>query len=315
VWFARFVVADMVTHMNKQLRRRWGHGFFAALALGFFVSCRDAQQSKTSWAPNARSSDVVVDSQSPSTTQKTPQPKVTDKNALVSIAGTTVVGLLASPLDGGPLFAASALSPEKTKKMPFGKNVVLEIEGDKRRVLVNAVVCLRAGMLEQLLCKRGTKEHESILSADVDAKHIHAALIAARAEPGSPVSFKPAYTPATGTAIKVYIQYEDKGKTIKVPAQQWVRNMKTQKELSADWVFAGSALYPHPFDPDSPPLYAANEGDVICVANFPSAMLDLPIASSAVNDDLDFDAFTQRIPTEGTEVVVILEPVLPVQKK
>jgi hypothetical protein len=196
----------------------------------------------------------------------------------------------------------------------LGKNVSLEIDGDKRRVLVNAVVCLREGMLEQLLCRAGTKEHESILSADIDAKLVHAALTAAGAEAGSPVQFRPKYSAARGTVIKVHVQYEDKGKIVKVPAQKWVRTIKTRKELTHDWVFAGSMLLNNSFQPNAPPIYAANDGDVICVANFESAMLDLPISSSADNDDLDFEAFTERIPPEGTHVTVILEPVVPVKK-
>jgi hypothetical protein len=111
------------------------------------------------------------------------------------------------------------------------------------------------------------------------------------------------------------VQYEKKGKTIKVPAQQWVRTIKTQKELAHNWVFAGSMLFENSFQPKAPPIYAANDGDVICVANFESAMLDLPISSSADNDDLDFEAFTERIPPEGTNVIVILEPMVPAKKK
>jgi hypothetical protein len=201
------------------------------------------------------------------------------------------------------------------KKVKVGENVFLEIDGDKRRVLVHGIVCRQMGQLEQFLCKRNTKEHEAIVSADCDAKHIHAALMAAGAEPGSPVKFQPKFTPAHGTVIKVYVQYEAKGKTIKVPAQQWVKNMKTKKELDIDWVFAGSFLIPNRLDPKAPPLYAANDGDVICLANFDSAMLDLPIESSKDNDDLVFEAFTDRIPALETPVIVILEPVLPPKKK
>jgi hypothetical protein len=182
-------------------------------------------------------------------------------------------------------------------------------------VLINAFVCLREGMLEQLLCRAGTKEHESILSAEIDAKLVHAALMAAGAEPGKPVQFRPQYAPASGTVIKVSLQYEKGGKTVIVPAQKWVRTIKTQKELTHNWVFAGSMLFNNSFQPDAPPIYAANDGDVICVANFESAMLDLPIPSSADNDDLDFEAFTERIPPEGTNVIIILEPVVPANKK
>jgi hypothetical protein len=202
------------------------------------------------------------------------------------------------------------------KKVDVAKNVWLEIEGDKRRVCVNALVCRRNDQLEQFMCLKNTKEHEAIVAADImDAAKIHFALTLAGADPGSPAKFVPKYQPARGTVIKVYVQYQEKGKTIKVPAQQWVRNVKTKKELDYDWVFAGSQLFQNRLDPKSPPFYAANDGDVICLANFDSAMLDLPIASTKDNDDLQFEAFTEHIPPLETRVVVILEPVLPAKKK
>jgi hypothetical protein len=58
----------------------------------------------------------------------------------------------------------------------------------------------------------------------------------------------------------------------------------------------------------------ANDGDLICVANFESAMLDIPVNSPASDDHRAFIANTERIPPLGTPVRVILEPVLQ-QKK
>jgi hypothetical protein len=199
------------------------------------------------------------------------------------------------------------------KKVEIGKNVFLEVQGAKRRVLVNAYVVQRQARLEQLLCRKLTKEHEAVLAADMDARHIHAALIAAGAEPGSPVQYQP-YRAARGTRIKVQIQYQDKGKTVTLPAQKWVRHVKTHKDLEYDWVFAGSRLLPPP-EKGLPPAYEANIGDVICVSNFDTALLDLPVASSKDNDDLEYEAATERIPALGTPVVLILEPVRATKKK
>ena len=198
-----------------------------------------------------------------------------------------------------------------SKRVEVSKNVVLEIDGDKRRVLINAYVCFRQGQLEQLLTRKGTKEHEAIVAADVDARAIHSALILAKAEPGKPVQFRPKFQPPTGTVIKVFVEYKDKdNKLVRVPAQQWVRTAKDKKDLAYDWVFAGSGFFPDPSDKTRPPYYMANDGDVICVANFDTAMLDLPIESTKDNDDLVFEAHTERIPALQTPVVVILEPVL-----
>ncbi len=210
-----------------------------------------------------------------------------------------------------PKEAAPTAEP---KKAELGKNVWLETLGDRRRVLVRSYVCLREGQLEQLMCLRHTKEHEAILAADTDAKNIHAALIAARAEPGTTVQYQPAYKPPTGQRIKVTLQYEDNGKLITVPAQKWVRNAQTKKDLDNDWVFAGSAFYEDPLDKTRPPFYAANAGDVICVSNFEDALLDLPIKSSKDNADLAYEAHTERIPPLETIVTVILEP-MPAEPK
>jgi hypothetical protein len=47
---------------------------------------------------------------------------------------------------------------------------------------------------------------------------------------------------------------------------------------------------------------------MICVSNFPSAMLDLPVESSQANTALLFSAFTERIPPIGTKVRMVLIP-------
>jgi hypothetical protein len=204
---------------------------------------------------------------------------------------------------------------KQVKLDPNDPNVLLEIQGKERRVVLNATVCMREGPLELLMTIKGKKEHEAVVAIDTDARRIHQALIAAGAEPGSPVRFQPKYVAATGTPVKVYFQYEKTiGKQVKVPAQEWVRNSKTKKALDSDWVFAGSRLIPNPLDPTKPNIYLANEGDVICVSNFETALLDLPIASTKNNDDLSFEINSDVVPERDTKVTVILEPVLDKKK-
>jgi hypothetical protein len=209
-----------------------------------------------------------------------------------------------------PAREAGAPKVDVVRRVDLGKSITLEVgPDDRRRVLVQAAVCFREGPLEQLLCRANTKEHEAILHADIDARQLHAALLAAGAKVGGPVKYEPKYQPAHGTTIQVTLEYTQDGKTIRVPAQQWVRDAKTRKELPYQWVFAGSVFYPDPDDPKKPPLYAANGGDVICVSNFPDAMLDLPVNSPQDDADRLYEANTEKIPPLETKVTVILEPV------
>jgi hypothetical protein len=222
------------------------------------------------------------------------------------IVGSFAVGC---DQDAPPKQENKSKPPPATKKAKIAQNVFLETAGDRRRVVIEAAVCLRKGQLEQLLTRKLTKEHEAILAFDGDARSIHAGLIAAGAEPGKPVQFRPKYRPASGTPIKVTLRYEEKGKTIEVPAQKWVKHIKTGKDLEHNWVFGGSHLIPDPLDQTKQPFYAANDGDVICLSNFETAMLDLPISSSTDNDDLFFEANTDRIPAMESRVWVVLEPI------
>ncbi|MCP3692396.1 MAG: hypothetical protein GY917_09400, partial [Planctomycetaceae bacterium] len=54
--------------------------------------------------------------------------------------------------------------------------------------------------------------------------------------------------------------------------------------------------------------YYGDGGDFICVSNFPSAMLDLPVESSQANSSLTFVANTENIPPMGTPVRLVLMP-------
>ncbi len=201
----------------------------------------------------------------------------------------------------------------------FGQGQLLvwypSIEGGPRRVVVTATVCLRQGFLEQLLSRtQSEKQHESILTAEFDAFHVHTGLLATGAKPGKPVQFlndkgKEDFRPPSGDKIKVTVQYEDRGKLVEAPAQRWIRASKSKKPLEHDWLFAGSRFY---LDPEGkrPPYYGANEGRVICVANFTNALLDLEarVREGNPEEGLEYEANTPAIPPKETPVRVILEP-------
>src|SRR5262249_50783423 len=126
-----------------------------------------------------------------------------------------------------------AEKPVEGKKTALNKQNTLFMEilpGDKRRVHIEAEVCLREGPLELLMCRKETKEHESILHAHVDARDIHTALLVAKAKPGSVVKYTQdgKIFPPTGTKIKISLRYEKKpGEVVTIDAKEWVRNMKT----------------------------------------------------------------------------------------
>lgn len=209
------------------------------------------------------------------------KPKPSSKRAIVSVVESDL----------------QHLTPDRT----------LWIDMKRKLVVVEGKVCLREGQLEMFACPKETKEHESIVAIQCKAKYVHTALLAVGAKPGHPVQFAPEYRPASGTRIDVDVLWQGKGgNKHRIRAQEWIRHVATGKPMPYHWVFAGSGegIDQH----TGKRYYYGDGGEFICVSNFSTATLDLPVESSQTNDDLLFSACTERIPPEGTKVRLVLIP-------
>src|SRR5690606_22022787 len=114
------------------------------------------------------------------------------------------------------------------------------MDKERKRLVMDGRIALREGQLEMFACIAGTKEHESIVAVETKAYVVHAGLLACGAEAGKPVQFQPEFRPASGTEIDITVYWNDKdGKLQSARAQEWVRDIKTQKEMIQPWVFAG----------------------------------------------------------------------------
>lgn len=240
-----------------------------------------------------------------------------------------VAPLAPPPPDGVPKLGADAEPlPEPPKLDPANehkpltpdRSLLLETRADPAnpgqrkpvRLLLECEVCRPAPTLEVLLCRTNTKEHEAILRTAIDARLLHSGLLALGLKPGAPVRFvdlntgEPDYHPATGAKVAVTVHYRKDGKLHTHPAQEWLRDVKTKKPMAYDWVFAGSRFYPNPDGDDKPPYYAANNGEVIAVANFVESMLDIPVNLTADDAELAFEADYRRVPPPLSKVWVAL---------
>ena len=206
--------------------------------------------------------------------------------------------------------ATSQVKPppeDKTGLQRLSPDSAVWLDKENKRLIVEGEVCLTRGLLEMFACPKETKEHESIVAVNAKAYVVHAGLLALGAKEGRPVQFDPQYVPASGARVDVIVFWTDeKGKQQQTPAQQWIRNLKTKKPLEYHWVFAGSDFW---LDENTGKRhYLGDAGDFICVSNFPSATLDLPVKSPQDNEHLFYEAFTERIPPRGTKVTLVLVP-------
>lgn len=215
--------------------------------------------------------------------------------------------------------AANSETPKTEAKAPEGfpappnakrltKDFDLWIDEARKQLIVDGKVVLREGMLEMFACPKQTKEHESIVAVNCKAQFVHAGLLALGAEPGKTVRFDPMYVPASGPQVDVWVLWKDEKGNHKVLAQEWIQQIKTEKQMEFPFVFGGSGFFVD--EATGEKHYLADGGDLICVSNFPSAMLDVPVPSTQSNSGLAFRAFTERIPPLGTPVRLVLAPKL-----
>lgn len=255
---------------------------------------------------------------------------------------------------------AVALNPQQT----------VYLDKAQKKLYLKTLVCLREGMLELFLCKKNSKEHESILSLDSSAFAFHGGLLALGANTGQPVKYEPTYVAPQGEIIELQVSYLDPktGQTRQADAKSWMRTatrryfgttltalpsgfklpegselvfddrnaqllwfgpmsdeqLKSNLELSseksfqdavkdlhqqsqakafsADFVFAGSGFYVDPETKER--FYLAEGGELICVANFSAATIDIAENSSATNTSLLYEAHPEHVPAEGTPVLL-----------
>ena len=189
----------------------------------------------------------------------------------------------------------------------LGKNQIWINETNKK-VMVRGSICLTEGPLEMFACPLQTKEHESIVAVEAKSSEIHACLVALGYEPGNPVQWQPDFKPAKGPSIQIEVRWKADGDENEkgVDAKTMVRKSGTEETMDTDWVFGGSEIFVDRVDGRK--IYYADSGEMICLSNFPTAMMDVPIKSSDSAEGLLFEANTKAIPPKNTQVYLIMTP-------
>ncbi len=178
--------------------------------------------------------------------------------------------------------------------LPLKKEGGLWIDLKRKWVIVDGSVCVREGPLEMFICPAQTKEHESVLTTPIDAEAVHTSLLAIGAKTGSPVQFQPEYIRATGSVIDIVVVWVDENQKVKASlAQDWIKKGNTRKTMQYAWVFGGSGYWKNPNTNET--IYYGNDGSLVCLSNFPTATIDLPVESSNSNAARLYYANTSKI--------------------
>jgi hypothetical protein len=238
---------------------------------------------------------------------------------LVLIAGLP----LASAQDRAPVEPNSLPAPDQAmepvkpviEKIDDTRYRIGQITVDKksREIRFPTKINMVEGLLEYLIVHQKGKVHESLLVTDVSPTHINLAftllrypasreLYALPNETGG-LSDKFPEVPAdvkAGARIKIDVEWNDSGKTRRLPINDWIQHaVKTTAMPAGPWVYGGSEFFDGKFVPET-------SGDIAAIFVSQGALINYPGDDN--RDDTVWLVYPKRVPTEGTNVTVIIAP-------
>jgi len=227
--------------------------------------------------------------------------------SIAVLSAALAVGVCAASARAEP--APEAVRPAPPATQP-GLVVLFQphvrIDYGRRQVEVDGEVVLREGQLELFACSPGTREYESIVRLNTRPVVIFQALGLLGLEPGRPLrlNFDTLETiPASGDAVEIEVRYEADDTQHSVPIETWMRHARSGRPLDRQpWVFAGS------ISQGNGNLAADEEGTIIAVVDFESALIALPRLHTSSNEELWLEPNTPAIPEVGTRCTVVFRP-------
>ncbi len=211
-----------------------------------------------------------------------------------------------APGDGTP--ASPAASTQVVQLSPS-----LRVDTLKGVVEADGTLCLDAGYLEQVACRKGTREHESLIVPDAMPSAIHAALLLAGFTPGHPgrwtMDAQGALTqvPPAGDELVVELRI---GSDPPRPVRDFIRNGRTGEPFpEGSFVFAGSELRERPPSLGPGELYLADwSGSVVGLVTFGDEVVAWRevIPDSAEISEPVWVTRSSELPPPGTRATLIL---------
>ncbi|MCA9293075.1 MAG: hypothetical protein KDA20_04600 [Phycisphaerales bacterium] len=170
--------------------------------------------------------------------------------------------------------------------------------------------------LEQVVCGRDSKEHESLVVSDAKASHIHAALLLFGLEPGKPATFEAddsergwKSNPPEGPQVDIEFRWsDDAGAEHTAHPSEWIVGLKGEAFDEGHWVFAGSRFVTRGGEERYDADYA---GTIVGLVTFGSEVLAWPTVmhNEAAREEPEWIARNDAVPKRGTKVTVRLTPV------
>ncbi|MCH2135809.1 MAG: YdjY domain-containing protein [Phycisphaerales bacterium] len=177
-------------------------------------------------------------------------------------------------------------------------------------VHVDGRVSMTEGWLEQVACVQGTRDHEVLITTQVQPSLVHAALLLAGAQSGAPGGWTWAsdalhLTPPSGDVIDVLVSVDGRSAE---PVSDWIKGEAGESFPDTPWLFAGSAFLP---GRNGGETYAADQsGSLVGLVTFGDEVVawrEVLSDQVGVQPPL-WQAHGAHMPPPGTPVTLVLRP-------
>lgn len=192
-------------------------------------------------------------------------------------------------------------------------------------VRIAATVCLAEGLLEFVVCKPGTFEHEAIFTTEAKPELVHAALLLGGLKPTPQLAgldrlWWDKALKQEDSRVKIEVEWEEKGKTKRVNLTSMIRNRQEgdgekAAEVKDAWVFAGSFL--HAGGKGGERTYAANSsGILVGIWPDPSTVIQYGVPNGNPYEGKGFgmEINPGKVPEVGTKVQLVFSRSIPAKE-
>ena len=204
-------------------------------------------------------------------------------------------------------------------------------------VRIEAEACLESGLLEYVVCRPGTFEHEAIFTTEAKPELVHAALLLTGLQvnpqrPGLAELWFETALKREASRVKVEVEWTVDEKVKRVPLVSLLQKRvepgeeepdgKKRKDSSVKeaWVFAGSFIHQNPETGER--IYAANRsGILVGIWPNPTTVIQYGIAEGNPYEgkNLGMAIREDQVPPKGTKVQLIFSkggsPAQPTNKR
>lgn len=210
------------------------------------------------------------------------------------------------------------------------------IDRATREVRIDAEVCLQAGILEFVVVRPDTFEHEAIFTTTAKPELVHAALLLCGLKPtpqlrGMTELWAEKALKQKQSRVKIEVEWEEKGKKNRINltsllvdregfeedgAEPAKGEKKKESKVQDAWIFAGSFL--HVSQKTGKPFYAANSsGILVGIWPDPSTVIQYGISSGNPyeGERLGLEINEELVPKVGTKVKLVFSQYTPPAKE